>query len=239
MRIDLINISPKALSWLIASSVSLAILLSETYSLLKPYTSEAWIAAAIVNSILSVGIIIILGKNLIRFMPKAGEDHSRHDVPSWMFYIPGVIILLGTGFLILLSHFFVDSELRPSENISTSHWSTYALFILWIPLIEELVFRVGVGNLLRKIGGKIWGSYFSALLFSLVHSHPTLLNMLGLKISLPLGPLLLGLVAETLYVFSGKRLGPIIFFHAVCNGTTVLFLLGDARWLNWLNFLYL
>jgi membrane protease YdiL (CAAX protease family) len=112
-------------------------------------------------------------------------------------------------------------------------------WILWIPVVEEIVFRVGVGNFFRKLGSISLGSYFSAIVFALVHSSLSLKNLFSLNFFLPLGPLLLGLIAEFLYLKSDKKVFPIIAFHASCNLSVVVFSMFDARWLTWLRLLYI
>ena len=92
---------------------------------------------------------------------------------------------------------------------------------LWVPVVEEWVFRKGVGSWLRQYSGSVfWGSYLSILLFSFLHVSPTLAHLLEGKIGFPLGPLLLGCVCELLYFSTGK-VGPCIVFHAICNGVVI------------------
>ena len=111
-------------------------------------------------------------------------------------------------------------------------------WILWIPPAEELVFRAGVGRLFRRLaGGSPWAAWFSALTFALVHAGPTLARLLAGQVGAPLGPFLLGLACEALLAASGRLL-PAVALHAACNATAAVFAAGDARWLDWLGFLY-
>jgi membrane protease YdiL (CAAX protease family) len=111
-------------------------------------------------------------------------------------------------------------------------------WILWIPPIEELVFRRGVGRLFRRLApGLIWPAWFSSLTFALVHAEPTLAHLLAGRVGLPLGPFLLGLGCEAALAASGRLL-PAVLLHAACNGTATIFALIDPRWLDWLGFLY-
>jgi membrane protease YdiL (CAAX protease family) len=109
---------------------------------------------------------------------------------------------------------------------------------LWIPWAEELVFRLGATRLLTKFGGLLWGSYFAVILFSMVHTLPTISRLAAGEVGLAIPPLLLGIGCQILYVFSG-RIGPAIALHAACNGTIILFTWLDGRWLNWLDFFYM
>jgi membrane protease YdiL (CAAX protease family) len=112
------------------------------------------------------------------------------------------------------------------------------LWITWVPLVEEIVFRVGIGNWFRRRTSPFVGTYFAIVTFSLVHSLPTLENMTQFNISTPLGPLVLAMFCEALYILSGK-VWPAIALHSACNATVVVFSLVDARWLDWLGLLYL
>src|SRR5690606_2634558 len=78
------------------------------------------------------------------------------------------------------------------------------IFIVIVPLLEEIVFRLGFGEFFRRKAGDLWGAYFSALLFALVHTLPTPANLFSLQIGLPLGPFLLGIINERLYIKSSS-----------------------------------
>ncbi len=144
--------------------------------------------------------------------------------PSWQDALPAVVIVAGAAALAAFSRVLGGGDVPPPAL----GWQQLA-FILLIPPIEELVFRVGIGTVFRQRGGPLWGAWFSAIVFALAHTGPSL--------GLPLGPFLLGLACEALYIRSG-RLAPAVLFHAACNATVVIFALGDARWLQWLRLLY-
>jgi membrane protease YdiL (CAAX protease family) len=116
-------------------------------------------------------------------------------------------------------------------------WTTQLAFILWIPFVEELVFRAGIGAALQKYAPGIWGMWFSALIFAWVHTSPSLSGLLAGQMGLPLGPFFLGIICEYLRV-AGGSLVPAIIFHMVCNSTVVAFTLVDPRWMDWLSWLY-
>ncbi len=58
------------------------------------------------------------------------------------------------------------------------------------------------------------------------------------QLAVPLGPLLLGLACEGLYLISG-RLTAAVALHAACNASGWIFAALDERWLDWLQHLYL
>ena len=126
---------------------------------------------------------------------------------AWIAYLPGGVVLL-------VSLGWRQEALWAPITLSNLQLAA----LLWIPVVEECVFRKGVGSWLRQQSGSVfWGSYLSVLLFSFLHVSPTVRHLMEGKMGFPLGPLLLGAVCEFLYVSTGK-LGPGIFFHAICNG---------------------
>lgn len=239
------DITSKKLATILVLTIVLAIGLTEIYLFFGRFITEQWMAAASVNSIISIAIVLFL---LLRREALKSEERSGHiekiskiiGTKKWLYYAPSLAILLGALILAGLSLLFVQvGDGIANDNVSSSEVLIYILFVVWIPPIEEIVFRVGIGNWLRSRGGLLWGSYFSAILFSLVHGSPSIQNLLQLKIGFPLGPLILGMFNEYLYLISGKKIGPIICFHAVCNATALIFLFTDQRWLEWLGFLFL
>lgn len=104
--------------------------------------------------------------------------------------------------------------------------------LLWIPIVEECIFRGGVGRWLRQRLGDGWGMYVSALFFATLHSAPPQ-NWIP-----PLGPFLLAMACELIVRITG-RLTPAILLHVCCNASPLLFTLLDPRWLRWLGTLYL
>ena len=110
------------------------------------------------------------------------------------------------------------------------------VFILWVPVVEELVFRLGIGRFLRKRSRDSLGAYGSALIFACMHS--SLASYDFSTLSIPLGPLLLALCCEYIFVKT-NRICYSMAFHMCCNGTAIIFQVFDPRWLKWLDFLYL
>lgn len=204
---------------LLAACLVVAVALAETYSALTPLLGGVgWLAALLVHAVLSgLALCARARRNSLRAAPA-------------LYYAPPLALVLGTLALIACGHLFGGATTR-SIGAEQLAW------IFLVPWVEEVVFRGVLGDAFRKFGGVLWGSWFSAITFALVHSQPTLGHVLALKIGLPLGPFLLGLCCEALYVKSGKLL-PAVAFHTAANATVVLFAYGDARWLDWLGLLY-
>lgn len=212
----------RSLLKVIALAAVSAIALAELYAPLRPVFGPTWLAPAVVHSVLACVVLLLVHRR--------GELKPILTVDSLKPYLPALGILVAVGGMILISRQVGE----PTASSATVPWA----WILWIPVVEELVFRVGLGDAFRRVAGSpLWGSWFSAVAFALVHADPTLSRLSHGEIGLPLGPFLLGLLCEAVYVKSGRIL-PAVLLHAVCNGTAALFAMGDARWLEWLGFLY-
>lgn len=212
----------RSLLKLIGWSLIAAVALAELYKPLRPYFEATWMAPAVVHSLLAVLVLFLVKKR--------GKIHDLFRLQPYVAFLPAVVILAGVGLLILISRQFAAAA-QVEQSIP---WA----WVIWVPVVEELVFRVGIGDAFRRSSGSLlWGSWFSAVTFALVHSDPTLTRLMSFDIGLPLGPFLLGLLCESIYAKTGRIL-PAIALHAVCNATAALFAVGDARWLDWLGFLY-
>lgn len=212
----------RSLLKLIVLSIVAAVALAELYKPLRDLFETSWMAPALVHSALS---LVVLG--LAWRQGRLGA--LLRPGPLWAL-IPAAVVLVGSGLMILAS--------RQSGTPEIGEASVPWAWILWVPVVEELVFRAGIGDAFRKTSGHVlWGSWFSALSFALVHTDPTLARLGALDFGLPLGPFLLGISCEALYVKT-RSIIPAILLHAACNATAALFLKGDARWLDWLGFLY-
>ena len=199
-------------------SVAMAVSLAEIYAFMTPTIGAGWAAAFFVHAAFSGVALSFPEKRRLLYPPAA------------KFFVPALVIVAGTMALVAGGRLFGGATTRPvgREQIA---------WILAVPLVEEYVFRAGIGDVLRRMGGPLLGSWFSAIVFALVHGQPTFANVMALKVGLPLGPFLLALCCEGLYVKSGRLL-PGVAFHAACNATVVIFAYGDARWLDWLGLLY-
>jgi membrane protease YdiL (CAAX protease family) len=186
------------------------------YGALGTLMTPSWLPIACIHSTLALVFL--------RLAP--GDDASK--LPILQSFVPAFGILLGCLILGLGSRLMLGPV---AVEKGTWDWSFLA-FILWIPLIEECVFRLGFGGIVRQKLGLFWGSYGSALVFALAHGG------ISLWPNLSLGPLLLGLGCEWIFIRTG-RLSAAIAFHAACNGSAGIFSSLDSRWLQWLQLLYL
>jgi membrane protease YdiL (CAAX protease family) len=218
-----------------ALTLALAVAFAEVYARLGAVIGEIWLAAALVHSALG---LFVLGLYARRGEARAllSTATLRSDAPAflagapWRAYLPAALILIGTMLLVLVSR-------QIGRPTTRGGIATNVAWIVWIPVVEELVFRAGLGSAFRRWLGGLWGAWFGATLFALVHAAPTVAHLIEGRLGLPIGPFLLGLGCELLFAATG-RLGPVVALHAACNATVVVFALGDDRWLDWLGFLY-
>lgn len=182
---------------------------------------EPWLGAAVINSV--IAIVVALGWRFLR---------KPQPKPAIIYYVPALVILFSSVALALSSRPPNLAWSLPSVPMRQLAW------VLWIPIIEEWVFRGGLSLGLQKWLGTFTGSYLSALAFSFMHGFPTLERVFAGHMGFFLGPFILGLICDFLVIFSGS-LRPAIAFHIVCNGTVIIFQWIDPRWLQWLRILYL
>lgn len=187
------------------------VVLAHLYQLI---TVDGWLAPAIVHSVLII----------------VGYRQLSMNLAPVVYYLPALGLLASYFLAVIISSFVGQPATGPLASYHL--WS-----IVWIPVIEELLFRVIIGNYLRTLAGKFWGCYCSVVCFSFVHSMPTIDRIIALDIGLVIGPLLLAIVCEYLYLKSGSIL-PAISFHAVANSSVAIFIYYDSRWLSWLEFFY-
>ncbi|HYX34641.1 MAG TPA: type II CAAX endopeptidase family protein [Oligoflexus sp.] len=191
--------------------------LSIFYAWLSRQLPPGWLTIALVHSGLAL-LIWRFGAGL-RLTPRWGM----------LAFLPAAVILVGSVGASLLSRGLIAGA-PPMDG----SWDGRLLaFVVWIPIVEELVFRLGIGGLARHKLGDYWGAYASALVFALAHG-----SGVWNELSTPIGPLILGLCCEWLYVASG-RLTAAMALHAACNASGWIFAALDERWLSWLQALYL
>lgn len=198
-----------ALAGLLAFAIP--IVLAHLYKLI-PF--NGWLAPAIVNS-----IIVIIGYRQL-----------SAKLAPFVYYLPA-LGLLAVYFVAVIISSTIGSP--SNKELASYHlWS-----IVWIPIVEELLFRVIIGNYFRKLAGNFWGCYCSIICFSFVHSMPTIDRIISLDIGLAISPLLLAIPCEYLHLKS-KSIIPSILFHAVANSSVAIFMFYDNRWLSWLSLFY-
>lgn len=203
------------------------IVLTEIYKVVGSMLGEDWLGAAVVNSILSV---CFLSR---RFEPSMTQNLplSRKLKNAYLAFIPAAVVCFGSLLLAIIT-----KQWSPDEGSLPISWHQY-LWVLWIPIIEEICFRRGFGSIFKGMIGPFWGSYLSVLFFSFMHSAPSFDAVIHGQFGLALGPLLLAIICEYLYQAS-RRLMPAIALHAACNLTVLIFSYFNPSWLDRLNFLY-
>ncbi|MGE0171140.1 MAG: lysostaphin resistance A-like protein [Oligoflexales bacterium] len=215
--------------YLISFTIICAVALGFLYGLQTHFPLDSWFFIACVNTVLSFTFAAVTLSEAKNLRPRAFASFRMTGAQvAW--FLPSLSFLAVIGVAALVSRFVGSPTGQPLSN-------TWVALVLWVPAVEEIVYRGAFGRAFRKLGGPFWGGYFSALFFSLMHTLPTWDRVLALQIGLPLGPLLLGIICEYLYFKSGRILVPIAF-HAVANFSVVVFSLSDSRWFAWLDFLY-
>jgi membrane protease YdiL (CAAX protease family) len=218
--------SPVAvISSAILVTVILGVGFAEAYDLIEPMVEKSWVGAAMFHSFLTIGFFIWSRKKF----NKVPLLESKGPI---LYYYPSLVIL-GLAAIAAFSTRMTYGIVH-TRGISEQ----YFFWILWVPIVEEIVFRGMIGEKFRASFGVLWGTWFSALVFALVHAKPTIANLAALNVGVPIGPFLLGLAAEFLLIKS-RSLWPAIALHAACNATPVIFKLIDHRWLKWLEVLYI
>jgi len=218
--------------------ILVSVFLAESYAWFERRLSgeEApWLGALIVNGTIAFCAILVWLRRPHWGLIPAPRWH-RFSLLSpggrlMLAFAPAAAVLTLTMIMGFVSQAFGHAE--RSFRFTHSQW----IFVLVVPVVEEWSFRVGLGYFFRRLSGSLWGGYFSAMLFSMVHSLPTWSRVLDLKIGLLPGPLFLGILCEALLLMTGRVL-PAIALHMACNATVIIFTVMDGRWLKWLDFLY-
>ena len=201
--------------------LSLSLLIRALYSLAAYYLPlEVVYDVFLVNLILAF-CLLFYQKPLWNFRQKK----------TYISLIPSLLIVVGS---------FTISYISSGSNLDFSSFKFKSIIFscVLIPIVEELVYRSGFNFLTRDKSSFYWSIYLSGLFFSMNHSLLSLSNFPMTLISLPLGPFLLGVICESIVLYSGSLLGAICF-HSACNFTVYIFLMNDKRWLEWLSYLYL
>lgn len=207
---------------LIISSLLLALGLGELYKWWQGFLGvSGWLAILCLHAMLTLVLLTCFGG--LRRQLKIG-------MVGLLGFAPATFVLVGA---LILAFVFP----HPGEARGLS-WAYLIAACTLIPFVEEVVFRGGISALLDRVQPSGWSGYFSAMVFSLAHASPSLDNWLSLKVGLPLGPFLLGLVCEYL-ARRTKSLLPSIAFHCACNSTVIIFNQWSPGWFDRLSAFYL
>jgi membrane protease YdiL (CAAX protease family) len=182
------------------------------------FHGSLWQSIALLNTALAL-------LSLFLWKPQTKPTSARPEqLTAWAI---GPFLLAMTLLVIFFSNQLED--VRPTVR-------AYSLIeilglCVWIPLIEEILFRRFLSSWIElKLDG-LWGIYVSGLLFSLAHTAPPD------NLWPPLGPFLLGCACTWAYRVSG-RIGAPVLLHAACNASAILFAIYAPSWLEMLSWLY-
>lgn len=213
-----------------------AILLSEAYRGAQRLGMGAWQGAFAIHALASVGILgLFLGKKTLgRNFSVWGANPSAprwFKVRPWTAYLPA-LVLSGGSFVLAMSSHLMGGGGYTQKPTSPMAW------ILCVPFVEEIFFRGGIGAWYRRLMPGIAAGWLASATFALAHSGLTLSHIAQGQVGLPLGPFLLGLLCEILYILSGSLVPPIAV-HVAANATVTIFQVLDVRWLEWLSLFYI
>lgn len=218
-------------------TVGAGLLISYFYRTLDQWTQRPWLAAALANTLVAALILVANDGKVPRITRLADTRLLRSklltfiDEKKWAAYLPAAAVALFSVGAVSISR--IGEGAAPAVNIPIEHIA----WVFWIPVVEELTFRVGFGNFFRKRYGIMLGAYLSAILFAFVHTLPSVDKIAAGAIGIPLGPFFLAMANEFIVVSTG-RLKPAILLHMACNASVPIFLYFDPRWLKWLSALY-
>ncbi|MBC7659601.1 MAG: CPBP family intramembrane metalloprotease [Chitinophagaceae bacterium] len=178
---------------------------------------DPWIIVAFINTALAVLVLWLWKIDAEPLSP------VPQRIAAWSL---GLWVILGSSLLIYFST-YISKE---------THDHGYTLYdflalCLWIPVVEEIVFRRFLSQWIGLRVQGLWAIYVSGLAFALAHTSPPLHPWP------PLGPFLLGCACTWVYRATGRTLAPIIL-HAACNASAVMFAVYAPSWLDHLSLLY-
>jgi membrane protease YdiL (CAAX protease family) len=209
--------------------VALALLLGlgESYEyVIRQLHTKPWIGVLIAHIILAFLIILIR---------KPARIGLKIKGTPWLAWLPGPLVLLGAYLLAIGSP---RADFTPYALSGSSEFSYVLATLTAIPLAEEMVFRMGITPFLSRFSGDRWGPWYSALVFSVAHTHPTWARMTGLKLGLSFGPFILAICCDII-VRRWGRVWPAALFHSACNATVYVFAWINPTWLSKLGGLYM
>jgi len=199
---------------------------AEAYRWAAQFSQDPMFAAALVNAVLCPFILI-----WFTFRQRKVSGWVADIISHRQILVGLALYGLAITVLPIMTALCGEAEV---VSVDFNPW----LAVVLVPIVEEVVFRMGVGSLIRWRWNGWVGYYVSALFFSVLHTSPTMDRVLALKVGVALGPFLLGLFCEFLFKVTGRLFFPIIF-HCICNASVYIFSYFDARWLGWFSVFYL
>lgn len=193
------------------------LILSQSYSLLSDGTSVGKSQPEkilVLNGFFAACFLIYFSshKSPFLFWPK-----------KLIYLVPAPLIIFVTLFLGYSSGTEVVSLKAFLPHIY-SHWQ----MIFIVPVVEEVLFRLGLWNLLGT-SSSASRVYLTSICFAIMHYRGD---------EWPVGPFILGVLSQ-LFLLGGGGLLSSILLHLACNATVVVFLTMDERWFDWLKVFYL
>ena len=195
-----------------------------TYSIGRLHV-KPWIGVLAAHTVMS--FVLILIRKPVR------EGLRLRGTPFWA-WLPGPLVLVGAY---LLASKTATSGI-PYSPAGYSEISYTVATVLIIPLVEEIVFRMGVTPFVSRFVGGWWALWFSAIIFSVAHTQPSWERVVGFQIGLPIGPFLLAICCDIIVKRWG-RIWPAVLFHSSCNATVYVFAKYNPSWLTHLGGLYM
>jgi membrane protease YdiL (CAAX protease family) len=213
------------------SSIFVALLLlvglGESYEyVIRHLHVKPWIGVLIAHLVLALLVF------LIRKPARVGFKLKGTPLMAWL---AGPLVLIGAFVLALSSP---KSDVTPYSFSGSSEIFYVLATLTVIPLAEEMVFRMGMTPFLSRFAGNRWGPWYSAVVFSVAHTHPTWGRLTGLKLGLPIGPFILAICCDII-VRRWGRVWPAAAFHSACNATVYIFAWLSPSWLSKLGGLYM
>lgn len=210
----------------IVLTVLVTVGLGESYSFfMKVLRATPWIAALVAHGVISL---------CLYFLSRGIRNSLMLSGTKLMAWLPSLIVLMGSIVLALSTR---NSSLPYA--VSGFNEALYIIATLTlIPLFEEIVFRGGISPIMDRFVGSKWAVWFSALIFSAAHSHPTWVRFVDLKVGFILGPFLLSICCDMILRRWG-RLWPAVAFHSACNATVYVFSALNPPWLSHFGALYM
>lgn len=216
-------------SLLISVLVALALMvgLGEIYeSVIRGLAVKPW------QGVLVSHLLLALVVYLIRKPARVGLEISGTPIWAWLL---GPLVVLGAVILSWLS----PRSPQAAYSLTGSSELIYIVATLTlIPFAEEMVFRMGLTPFVSRFAGDRWGPWYSAMIFSVAHTHPTWTRFLGMKIGMPIGPFILAICCDII-VRRCRRVWPAALFHSCCNATVYVFAWLNPAWLSKLGGLYM